>query len=88
VTGKSRPRVAAEQIAELVTMEKKTKALTRQLKDMVLATGSTLMELAWRWVMGRLPPLPNGLCTAPTLRQYVAGIGAPGPPGPAAKEAP
>ena len=45
VAGKTRRRLAAEQITELVAMEKKTKALTRELKEMVLATGSTLMEL-------------------------------------------
>jgi transposase len=45
VAGKTRRRLAAEQIADLVAIEKKTKALTRELKEMVLATGSTLMEL-------------------------------------------
>ena len=45
VAGKTRRRLAAEQIAELVAIEKKIKALTRELKEMVLATGSTLMEL-------------------------------------------
>ena len=45
MAGKTRRRLAAEQIAELVAIEKKTKALTRELKEMVLATGSTLMEL-------------------------------------------
>ena len=45
VAGKTRRRLAAEQIAELVAIEKKTKALTRELKEMVLASGSTLMEL-------------------------------------------
>ena len=45
VAGKTRRRLAAEQIAELVAVEKKIKALTRELKEMVLATGSTLMEL-------------------------------------------
>ena len=45
VAGKTRRRLAAEQIAELVAIEKKVKALTRELKEMVLATGSTLMEL-------------------------------------------
>ena len=43
--GKTRRRLAAEQIADLVAIEKKTKALTRELKEMVLASGSTLMEL-------------------------------------------
>ena len=45
VAGKTRRRLAAEQIAELVVIEKKTKALTKELKEMVLASGSTLMEL-------------------------------------------
>ena len=45
MAGKTRRRLAAEQIAELVAIEKKVKALTRELKEMVLATGSTLMEL-------------------------------------------
>jgi transposase len=43
--GKIRRRLAAEQIAELVSIEKKTKALTKELKEMVLASGSTLMDL-------------------------------------------
>ena len=43
--GKIRRRLAAEQIADLVSIEKKTKALTKELKEMVVATGSTLMEL-------------------------------------------
>ena len=45
VAGRTRRRLAAEKIAELVAIEKKIKALTRELKEMVLATGSTLMEL-------------------------------------------
>ena len=45
MAGKTRRRLAAEQIAELVAIEKKIKALTSELKEMVLATGSTLMEL-------------------------------------------
>ena len=45
VAGKTRRRLAAEQIAELVAIEKKIKAVTRELKQMVAATGSTLMEL-------------------------------------------
>ena len=43
--GRIRRRLAAEQITELVTVEKKIKALTKELKAMVLASGSTLMEL-------------------------------------------
>ena len=45
MAGKIRNRLAAEQISELAAIEKKAKALTRELKEMVLATGSTLMEL-------------------------------------------
>ena len=45
LAGKTRRRLAAEQIAELVTIEKKAKAITRELKQMVAATGSTLMGL-------------------------------------------
>jgi transposase len=45
VAGKNRRRLAAEQIGELVSIEKKVKALIKELKELVLATGSTLMEL-------------------------------------------
>ena len=45
VAGKTRRRLAAEQIADLVVIEKKVKALTKELNEMVLATGSTLVEL-------------------------------------------
>ena len=45
VAGKTRRRLAAEQIAELVAIEKKIKALTSELKEMVLRPGSTLMDL-------------------------------------------
>jgi transposase len=45
LAGKIRRRLAAEQLAELVVVEKKIKALTRDLKAMVLARGSTLMDL-------------------------------------------
>ena len=45
LAGKTRRRLAAEQLAELVAVEKKMKNLTRELKAMVLARGSTLMEL-------------------------------------------
>ena len=45
IAGKTRRRLAAEQIAELVAVEKKIKALTKELKEMVLASGSTLMDL-------------------------------------------
>ena len=45
IAGKTRRRLAAEQLAELVTVDKKIKALTKELKAMVLARGSTLMDL-------------------------------------------
>ena len=45
VAGKTRRRLAAEKLAELVAIEKKVKALTKELKELVLASGSTLMEL-------------------------------------------
>jgi transposase len=45
VAGKTRRRLAAEQIAELVVIEKKTKAVTKELKALVRASGSKLMEL-------------------------------------------
>ena len=45
LAGKTRRRLAAEQLAELVAVEKKIKASTKELKAMVLASGSTLMDL-------------------------------------------
>jgi len=45
LAGKTRRRLAAEQLTELVAIEKKIKALTQELKAMVLARGSTLMDL-------------------------------------------
>jgi transposase len=45
LAGKTRRRLAAEQLTELVAAEKKIKALTKELKAMVTARGSTLMEL-------------------------------------------
>ena len=45
LAGKTRRRLAAEQLAELVVVEKKTKAITKELKAMVLARGSRLMDL-------------------------------------------
>jgi transposase len=45
LAGRTRRRLAAEQIAELVVIEQKIKAVTRELKAMVTATGSTLMDL-------------------------------------------
>jgi transposase len=45
LAGKTRRRLAAEQVAELVAVDKKIKALTTELKAMVIARGSTLMDL-------------------------------------------
>ena len=45
LAGKTRRRLAVEQVTELMAVEKKMKALTKELKVMVLARGSTLMEL-------------------------------------------
>src|SRR5688500_10418985 len=45
VAGKVRRRLATEQVTELVAVEKRIKALTKELKEMVLDSGSTLMEL-------------------------------------------
>ena len=45
LAGKTRRRLAAEQLAELVAVEKKIKNATNELKAMVLARGSTLMDL-------------------------------------------
>jgi transposase len=45
LAGKTRRRLAVEQLAELVAVEKKIKALTKELKAMVIARGSTLMDL-------------------------------------------
>ena len=45
LAGKTRRRLAAEQLTELVAVEKKIRALTKELKAMVIARGSTLMDL-------------------------------------------
>ena len=45
LAGKTRRRLAAEQLAELVAVDKKIKALTKELKAMVQPAGSTLMDL-------------------------------------------
>ncbi|MBA3801014.1 MAG: IS110 family transposase [Geodermatophilaceae bacterium] len=45
LAGKTRRRLAAEQLAELVMVENKIKTLTKELKAMVLALGSRLMDL-------------------------------------------
>ena len=43
--GKTRRRLAVEELAELVAAEKKIKAKTKELQAMVTATGSRLMDL-------------------------------------------
>ncbi len=45
LAGKTRRRLAAEQLAELVAVDKKIKALTKELKAMVVASRSRLMDL-------------------------------------------
>ncbi len=45
LVGKTRRRLAAELLAELVVVEKKIKELRKELKAMVIARGSTLMDL-------------------------------------------
>jgi transposase len=45
IAGKTRRRLAADQLTELVAVEKKIKASTSELKAMVQARGSTLMDL-------------------------------------------
>ena len=62
LAGKTRRRLAAEQLAELVAVEKKIKTLTKELKVMVLARGSTLMGLhtsSGEHVRHRLPRAGN-----------------------------
>ena len=45
IAGKTRRRIAADELAELVAVEKKMKKADAELKAMVLARGSRLMEL-------------------------------------------
>ncbi|MGA8045514.1 MAG: IS110 family transposase [Dermatophilaceae bacterium] len=45
IVGKTRRRLAAELLAELVVVDKKIKELKKELKAMVIARGSRLMEL-------------------------------------------
>jgi transposase len=45
LAGKTRRRLAAELLAELVNVDTKIKTLTKELKVMVLASGSRLMDL-------------------------------------------
>ena len=46
VVGRTRRRLAAEHIAELVAIDKRIKTATGELRELIEATGSTLMELA------------------------------------------
>ena len=45
LAGKTRRRLAVEQLTELVAADKKTKALSKELKAIVLSRGSHLMDL-------------------------------------------
>lgn len=45
LAGKTRRRLAVERLTELVAVDKKITTLTKELKAMVLARGSTLMDL-------------------------------------------
>jgi transposase len=45
IAGKTRRRIAAEELTELIAVEAKMKKATAELKAMVLARGSTLMNL-------------------------------------------
>jgi transposase len=45
LAGKTRRRIAADELAELVAVETKMKKATAELKDIVLARGSRLMDL-------------------------------------------
>ena len=45
IAGKTRRRIAAEELAELIVVEEKMKKATAELKAMVLARGSRLMDL-------------------------------------------
>ena len=45
LAGKTRRRLAVEQLGELVVVDRKIKELTKELKAMVVASGSKLMNL-------------------------------------------
>ena len=45
VAGKTRRRIAADELADLIAVEKKIKTLTKDLNEMVAATGSSLTTL-------------------------------------------
>ena len=53
IAGKTRRRIAAEELAELIAVEAKIKKATAELKTMVLARGSHLMDLHWCRPRGR-----------------------------------
>jgi transposase len=45
IAGRTRRRIAAEELAELIAVEAKIKKSTAELKDMVLARQSRLMDI-------------------------------------------
>ena len=45
LAGKTRKRLALEQLTELIAVDAKIKALSKELKHLVKASGSSLMEL-------------------------------------------
>jgi len=45
IAGKTRRRIAADELAELIAVEAKIKKATAELKAIVLARGSTLMDI-------------------------------------------
>ena len=62
LAGKTRRRLAVEQLAELVPVEKKIKALTAELKQMVKVSGSGLMRMSrvpWNFGGGLLIVRPR-----------------------------
>ena len=55
IAGKTRRRIAAEELAELIAVEAKIKKATAELKAIVLARGSRLMDHPRRRTRGRRP---------------------------------
>ncbi len=55
IAGRTRRRIAAEELAELVAVEAKIRKATAELKTLVLARGSTLMDLHGVGPVGRRP---------------------------------
>ncbi len=55
IAGKTRRRMAAEELADLVAVDKKLKKIKAELKATITASGSTLMEIT-----ASDPPLPPG----------------------------